>query len=66
MVAGQGRPEKDHGGVSPVLAGLLLHPDRRLPVLDLRGRPSSGGLGCAAMNTGTALRHTRIGDPVLF
>ena len=25
-----------------------------------------GGLGCEAMNTGTALRHTRIGDPVLF
>jgi hypothetical protein len=25
-----------------------------------------GGLGCAAMITGTALRHTRIGDPVLF
>ncbi|GAA3610329.1 hypothetical protein GCM10022419_114160 [Nonomuraea rosea] len=27
--------------------------------------PLSGRLGCAAMMTGTALRHTRIGDPVL-
>ncbi|CUW33233.1 hypothetical protein TUE45_pSRTUE45c_0601 (plasmid) [Streptomyces reticuli] len=26
----------------------------------------SGGLRCAIMITGTALRHTRIGDPVLF
>jgi hypothetical protein len=26
----------------------------------------SGGLCCAAMISGTALRHTRIGDPVLF
>jgi hypothetical protein len=36
MVAGQGRPEKDHGGVSPVFAGPLLHPDRPLSVLDAR------------------------------
>jgi hypothetical protein len=26
----------------------------------------SGGLRYAAMTTGTALRHTRIGDPVLL
>lgn len=26
----------------------------------------AGELCCAAMITGTALRHTRIGDPVLF
>jgi hypothetical protein len=28
MVAGRGRPEKDHGGVSPVSIGLFRHPDR--------------------------------------
>ncbi|MFF0000530.1 hypothetical protein [Streptomyces avermitilis] len=26
----------------------------------------SGGLRCAVMTTGTALRHTRIGDPALL
>jgi hypothetical protein len=26
----------------------------------------SGVLDCVPMTTGTALRHTRIGDPVLF
>ena len=37
MLAGQGRPEKDPGGVSPVFTGPLLHPDR------LRGRYSPAG-----------------------
>jgi hypothetical protein len=36
MVAGRGRPAKDRGGVSPVFAGLLLHPDRPLSVPDAR------------------------------
>jgi hypothetical protein len=31
MFAGRGRPEKDHGGVSPVFTGLFRHPERFMP-----------------------------------
>ena len=46
--------------------------DHRLPPERIRPRGAApigrlfGGLCCAVMMTGTALRHTRIGDPVLF
>lgn len=58
----QSRAARRPGSGSEVLTEIISRTAR-----GLRGLASilSGGLRCAAMTTGTALRHTRIGDPAL-